>query len=285
MPVWSKFAAVAFVAMTAATFALPASAAKPKAAMRAAVADPALTAALADSHRDKDRARDVYRHPAEMMKFMQIKPGMTVVEYYPGGGWFTRVLVPYLGANGQYIVLIPPVTPADSFGEAQTTTPASFAEKAATWTGPGGAPVSAIVSGSKLADRKGTVDRVVIFRGLHNMWSGNSLYTDLKAARLLLKPNGLLGIEQHRAKPGAPADYTDGNMGYMREKDAIALLDTMGFQLVGKSEVNANPKDSANWPDGVWTLPPALTLKDKDRAKYEAIGESDRMTLIFRKRP
>ncbi len=281
----SKFASAAACAVLASGVVLaPVHAAKPRPA--AAAVDPALVAALADSHRDKDRARDVYRHPAEMLTFMRIKPGMTVVEYYPGGGWFTRVLVPYLGAQGQYIALIPPVTPADGAGESQTETPASFVEKAAKWTGTGGSPVSAIVAGSKFAERKGTADRVVIFRGLHNMWSYvPTLHADLKAARLLLKPDGLLGIEQHRAKPGASADYTDGNMGYMREKDVIALLDAMGFQLVGKSEMNANPKDSANWPDGVWTLPPALTLKDKDRAKYEAIGESDRMTLLFRKRP
>jgi predicted methyltransferase len=287
MPVWSKFAAAALVIMAAGTFAVPACAAKPKAAVPAAVAvDPALTAALADSHRDKDRARDVYRHPAQMLSFMKIKPGMTVVEYYPGGGWFTRVLVPYLGDKGHYIGLIPPVTPAGAPGEAQTETPTSFAEKAAKWTGNGGAPVSAIVAGGKFDDMKGKADRVVIFRGLHNMWSYiPTLHADLKAARLLLKPDGLLGVEQHRAKPGASADYADGTMGYMREKDVIALLDAMGFQLVGKSEMNANPKDPANWPDGVWTLPPAYTLGDKDRARYAAIGESDRMTLLFRKRP
>ena len=95
----------------------------------------------------------------------------------------------------------------------------------------------------------------------------------------------MLGIEEHRAKADAPAAYTQGTMGYMREADVIALIEAHGFRLVAKSEVNANPKDSANWPDGVWTLPPVLTLKDKDRAKYEAIGESDRMTLLFAKRP
>ena len=193
--------------------------------------------------------------------------------------------VPYLGPKGQYIAMLAPVTPADAGGEAQKETPASFAEKAAKWNGTGGAPVSAIVSGSKFDDRKATADRVVIFRGLHNMFSYGSLYADIKAARLLLKPDGMLGIEQHRAKLTAPADYTDGNMGYMREKDVIALLDSLGFQLVAKSEINANPKDSANWPDGVWTLPPVLTLGNKDRARYTAIGETDRMTLLFRKRP
>ena len=281
MSVWPKFAATALAITIAGAIALPVGAAAPK----AKPANPALTAALADTHRDKDRARDVYRHPAQTIGFMQIKPGMSVIEYYPGGGWFTRALVPYLGPKGQYIAMLAPVTPADAAGEAQKETPASFAEKAAKWTGTGGASVSAIVSGSKFEDRKATADRVVIFRGLHNMFAYGSLHADIKAARLLLKPDGMLGIEQHRAKPGAPADYTDGNMGYMREKDVIALLDSLGFQLVAKSEINANPKDSANWPDGVWTLPPALTLGDKDRARYAAIGETDRMTMLFRKRP
>jgi predicted methyltransferase len=103
--------------------------------------------------------------------------------------------------------------------------------------------------------------------------------------RDLLKPDGLLGIEQHRAKADAPYSYTNGSKGYMRETDIINFMEIHGFELVAKSEVNANPKDSANWPDGVWTLPPALRLKDVDRAKYEAIGETDRMTLLFKKRP
>ena len=99
--------------------------------------------------------------------------------------------------------------------------------------------------------------------------------------RSLLKADGLLGIEEHRARPDAPASYTLGINGYMREADVIALVEAHGFRLVAKSEVNANPKDTADWPNGVWTLPPVLALKDKDRAKYEAIGESDRMTLRF----
>jgi predicted methyltransferase len=132
---------------------------------------------------------------------------------------------------------------------------------------------------------KGTFDRILIMRMMHNLTRWNAVDSELKAMRDLLKPDGLVGIEQHRAKASAPYSYTDGNMGYMREADIIKRMELNGFELVSKSEVNANPKDSANWPDGVWTLPPAYALKDKDRAKYEAIGESDRMTLLFKKRP
>jgi predicted methyltransferase len=121
-------------------------------------------------------------------------------------------------------------------------------------------------------------------RMMHNLINWNIADSEIKAMRDLLKPDGLIGIEQHRAKADAPYSYTNGSKGYMREADIINFMEIHGFELVAKSEVNANPKDSANWPDGVWTLPPALRLKDVDRAKYEAIGETDRMTLLFKKR-
>src|SRR5581483_11792297 len=108
---------------------------------------------------------------------------------------------------------------------------------------------------------------------------------ELATVRALLKPAGLLGVEEHRARPDAPDAYVDGNKGYMREKDVIALIEAHGFEFVGKSEANANPRDPADHPAGVWTLPPTFSQGDKDRARYAAIGESDRMTLLFRKRP
>jgi predicted methyltransferase len=121
-------------------------------------------------------------------------------------------------------------------------------------------------------------------RMMHNIMNWNIADAEIKAMRDLLKPDGLIGIEQHRAKADAPYSYADGSKGYMREADIIKFMEVNGFELVAKSEINANPKDIANWPDGVWTLPPALRLKDVDRAKYTAIGESDRMTLLFKKR-
>ena len=241
---------------------------------------------LADPRRDKDRVRDAFRHPAETLDFFGIKPGMTVADYMPSGGWYTRVLVPYLGDKGTYIGIGPGLATASAETKTRLAEFTSgFPVKAAGWTSAPASRIPAFLLDAIPAERKGTVDRVIIMREVHNMWPDNLLYNDLAAIRSLLKDDGLLGIEEHRAKADAPAAYTLGTMGYMREADVIALVEAHGFRLVGKSEVNANAKDSANWPDGVWTLPPSLTLKDKDREKYVAIGESDRMTLLFAKRP
>ena len=131
----------------------------------------------------------------------------------------------------------------------------------------------------------GTVDRVLIFRELHNQFRFGWLHDDMLAIRRMLKPGGLLGIEDHRMNEDAPYAMTDGNKGYLRESDVIALMDAYGFDLVGKSEVNANPKDTKDYPGGVWTLPPGMRgATDETRPKVLAIGESDRMTLLFRKR-
>lgn len=272
--------------MLAAAAAVPAALHAAPEAPAAATADPEMAKVLADPRRDSDRVRDAFRHPAETLAFFRIKPGMTVADYMPSSGWYTRILVPYLGDKGQYIGITAGL--ATATGDTRTRLanfPGFFPGKAAGWTGVPAARIPAFTLDAVPPERKGTVDRVMIMREVHNMWPDNYLYNDLAAIRSLLKPDGLLGIEEHRAKPNAPASYTLGTMGYMREADVIALIEAHGFKLVAKSEVNANPKDSADWPDGVWTLPPVLTLKEKDRAKYEAIGESDRMTLLFAKRP
>lgn len=250
--------------------------------------DPALAPILADARRDKDRARDKYRHPAESLAFFRVKPGMTVVDYMPSGGWWTRVLVPYLGAQGQYVGLNPDVRMQDEkMRAAMGNLGASFPAKAAGWTGVAPEKIMAFNSDALPEAMVGKADRVLVFREMHNLWAEVNMRTELLAMRKLLKPDGLLGIEQHRAKPGASADYTDGSMGYMREADVIAFVEAHGFKLVAKSEINANPKDMANYPGGVWTLPPNYSgaKSEADRAKVAAIGESDRMTLLFAKRP
>lgn len=251
-----------------------------------AATSPALAAALADPRRDADRARDIWRHPAETLAFFRVQPGMTVVDYLPSGGWYTRVLVPYLGSQGQYIGLNPGVANApertrQSFGNLG----AAFPAKAAGWTGVSAERILAFNTDSLPADLDGKVDRVLIFREVHNMWRSGWLYPDLLAMRRLLKADGLLGIVQHRARPDAPASYTDGSKGYLREKDVIAMVEAHGFELVGQSEINANPKDPANHPAGVWSLPPTFSQGEADRARFAGVGESDRMTLLFRKRP
>lgn len=252
-----------------------------------AEANAALAAAIADPRRDADRPRDTWRHPAETLTFFQVTPTMKVGEYAPGGGWYSRILGSYLTPPGKLVGLFfDPNAPAfdaktkDGIRQGAAKFPADVAG----WTGQPAARFSAFTLDAVPTAEKGTFDRILVLRMLHNMIRWNIADAEIDRMHELLKPGGMIGVEQHRARPDAPAEYTDGSKGYLREADVIRLFEAHGFELAGKSEANANPKDSADWPDGVWTLPPSLEKKDVDRAKYEAIGESDRMTLLFRKR-
>ena len=283
------------LALTAAILATPVVADTPKgkkakaehSAMHKAHMD-RMAKILADPSRAEDAKRDKYRHPAETFSFFRIHPDHKVGEYAPGGEWVSRTLGRYMDEKGKYTGLF--FSTDAGFGDAKThdgvkAGAAKFPDDVAKVTGrPAseymGYSLSAIPEGEK-----GTFDRIILMRMLHNMHRWNIADTELKRMRDLLKPDGLLGIEQHRAKPNATNSYADGSKGYLREADVIKMMELAGFELVAKSEVNANPKDTADYPDGVWTLPPRLALKDKDKAKYEAIGESDRMTLLFKKRP
>jgi predicted methyltransferase len=268
-------AALAFALVTA----VPAAA--------SAADDAALAAVLADARRGEDGARDKYRHPAETLAFFEVEPGMTVVDYLPAGGWFTRVIAPYLGPEGHYIAMGPDLT-----GETNAyflNTMGGLAEKfpaqAAKWNLGDSARLSAFNVPNVPAELEGQVDRVLLFRELHNQFRFGWMHDDLLAIRKLLKPGGMVGIEDHRMREDAPYAMSDGNKGYLRESDVVALMDAYGFDLVGKSEVNANPKDTKDWERGVWMLPPSLAgATDESRPKMLAIGESDRMTLLFRKR-
>jgi predicted methyltransferase len=272
--------------LAALAFAAPASAREKSAPSSAQSAQATLPAVLADPRREADRARDAWRHPAQTLSFFRVEPGMTVVDYMPSGGWWTRILVPYLGA-GKYIGLNPDVrTATGPLNQHYSNMAATFPARAAEWTGTEPASIRAWNTDVLPAELNGTVDRVLIFREMHNLWRANLMHRELTAVRRLLKPDGLLGIEQHRAKPNAPADYTDGSKGYMREKDVIAFVEAHGFQLLARSEINANRRDPANHSGGVWMLPPnSRGVPDADKARLAAIGESDRMTLLFRKRP
>lgn len=243
-----------------------------------------LDLALANPRRAEDRVRDKYRHPAETIAFFGVEPGMTVVDYMPSGGWYTRILAPYLGEKGRYIGLNPDVSSGtdkqkESFGGLGAT----FPGKAAEWTGLPADRIAAYNTDGLPEELNGTVDRVLILREMHNLHRFGWLHRELSAIRSLLKDDGMLGVVEHRAKEDAPADYVDGNKGYMREKDVIGLIEAHGFEFVGETDVNANPRDTADYPIGVWTLPPVLATKQDD-ARYKAIGESDRMTLLFKKR-
>jgi len=242
-----------------------------------------LDLAVAHPRRKADRPRDEFRHPVETLAFMKVRPGMTVIDYMPSSGWYTRLLVPYLGEDGRYIGLNP--TPPSGASEGLASYLGGlrdkFMPKAAEWNLKG-APVEAYNTDELGDDMNGTVDRVLIFREMHNLHRNGILHDELNRLHDLLKDDGMLGIVQHRAKSDAPADYVMGNMGYMRQKDVIGLVEAHGFELVGTSEINANPKDPANFEGGVWELPPVMRSK---REELRAIGESDRMTLLFRKRP
>jgi predicted methyltransferase len=253
-------------------------AAPPKSASAKVNAD--LAAAVASPLRDKDRARDQYRRPAETLTFFQVTPDMKVGEYAPGGEWYSRLLGLYLGPKGKLVGLYFDPT-SGPFNETQQKGiregAAKYPADIAAWSGLPADRFAAFPLDAVPAAEKGTFDRILVMRMMHDR--------EIKAMRDLLKPDGMIGIEQHRAKPNAPYSYTDGSKGYLREKDVIAFMELHGFQYVGSSKANANPKDPANWPNGVWTLPPALAnATEADKPKLQAIGESDRMTLLFRKR-
>ena len=247
---------------------------------------PALAQVLADSRRDADRARDAHRHPAETLTLFRLEPGMTVVDDVPDQGWYARIIAPYLGPNGRYIAMGPDVT---GMAEGQRNYWGGQADKlrnnSANWNLGPSAALSGFNTDAVPAELEGQVDRVLIFRELHNIIRNDWLHDDMLAIRRLLKPGGMVGIEQHRADPDAPYAMTDGSKGFLREKDVVALFDLYGFDLVAESEVNANPKDPKDWPQGVWMLPPNFrAATDATRPRLTAIGESDRMTMLFRKR-
>lgn len=242
---------------------------------------------LAHPRRVEDRARDTYRHPAETLDFFRVEPGMTVVDYMPATGWYSRVLIPYLGREGNYIGLNPELDDEltgywDMYRNASSRIPAD----ARSWVGMEGARVYGLNTDDDLAPFAGTADRVLIFREVHNMRRFGWMHDSMMAIRTLLKDDGLVGVVQHRAREGAPIDYTFGDNGYQRQEDVIRLFAIHGFELVSASEINANPRDPANWERGVWSLPPSYVGAaegSRERNRRAAIGESDRMTLLFRK--
>ncbi|QIL88830.1 methyltransferase [Microbulbifer sp. SH-1] len=226
-------------------------------------------------------ARDKYRHPAETLAFFHVKPEMTVVEIWPGGGWYTEILAPMLKDKGTlYAAHFPKATEVGYFKNSL----AKFEEKmAADKDTYGAVKLTEFVpgGGSEIAPAA-SADAVVTFRNVHNWMGGNNEQAAFKAFYAALKPGGVLGVVEHRAKPGTSLEDMKKS-GYVTQDYVIELAKNAGFVLEESSEINANPKDSADHPKGVWTLPPSLRLGDEDKDKYLAIGESDRMTLRFRK--
>lgn len=255
-----------------------------------AVAPPkTIAAAVAGSWRSAaDKARDRWRHPAESLAFWGLEPGHTVVEFWPGAGWYSEILAPFLDATAGKLVaahlqLAEPVDPA-----AAQVVEAYRARFAAGRKPYGVVEITAFGPTSGPVAPAGSADLVLFLRNLHNWMAAGIAEKAFRDAFLALKPGGVLGVEEHRAAPGGVPDLL-ADSGYVDQAYAIKLGQEAGFRLAAASEINANPKDTRDHPFGVWTLPPVRRSSPRgeafdpkfDRARYDAIGESDRMTLKF----
>jgi predicted methyltransferase len=245
----------------------------------AAATDDALQSAVASPLRSPTAvARDTVRHPVEELGFFGLKPNLTVVELWPGGGYWTDILGPYLAPQGHYYVALP--APGDADEDAGTvkfkahlaSDKARFGAIQLTTLGPGHFDIAP----------PGSADLVLTFRNVHNWMDGGYVDQALKACFTALKPGGVLGVEEHRGDAHVPQDPKAKN-GYVRQDYMITLAKKAGFVLDASSEIDANPRDTKNYAQGVWTLPPTFAEGDKDRAKYAAIGEADNFVLKFRK--
>ncbi len=246
---------------------------------------------------DEVQARYEWRHPKETLTFFGIEPGMTVVEGLPGAGWYSKLLIPYLGKDGyligaNYAQSMWPLfgffsqERIDEFKTWDTDWPAGAQE----WRGEDGAEVSAFVFGSMPEDLEGTADAVLMIRAFHNLnrfeAEGEYMTHALRDIHNVLKTGGILGVVQHEAPAGNPDDWADGSAGYLKKDALIERIKAAGFEFVAESEVNQNPKDQPTADDIVWRLPPTLATSRENpelQAAMEAIGESNRMTLKFRK--
>jgi predicted methyltransferase len=250
-------------------------------------ADAAIVTSLAGPARlEAEKLRDVYRHPRETLEFFGLREDMNVIELWAPDGYYTAILAPLLRDHGKLSVTF--WDPGGDYSEKDPRAKTRHMEASVRF-------IARLEQAPAVYDRveriamkppvfsfggDATADLVVTFRNVHN-WIPEG-YEDavFSAAFRALKPGGVLGVEEHRGLPGMTATQI-ADTGYVPEDLVIALATKAGFRLAGRSEVNANPRDTKDYPDGVWTLPPNFALKDKDRAKYEAIGESDRMTLRF----
>ncbi len=227
-------------------------------------------------HKDRDQ----YRHPQQTLEFFEVKNNMTVVEIWPGEGWYTEILAPYLKDKGKLYA-------AHFSSDAKSPFLKKSLQKF----------ISKLHSHPKIYGKvelttlqppnalqiapDGTADRVLTFRNVHNWMKADQAATVFNAMFKALKSGGILGVVEHRNTAGLKPQDPHAASGYVSEDYVIELARNAGFEFLGKSEINANPKDTKDYPDGVWTLPPTLKLKDKDKDKYLNIGESDRMTLKF----
>src|SRR5665213_2101739 len=274
-----RFAQVGRHASRAALFLMAGLTLACAAAVAADSVDPKLAAAVNSDFRPAaDRARDPYRHPLQTLSFFGLRPNMTVVELWPFGGWYTAILAPYLHDRGTlYAAAMDPdsTSAEDKHYNAELT--AMLAAHPDVY---GKVQITVLAPHKMQIAPDGAADMVVTFRNIHNwVWAG--IEKDVLAAAFrALKPGGILGVEEHRNNDPQFIPKTPG-VGYVGEQYNIELIQSAGFRLVGQSNVNRNPKDTKDYPQNVWSLPPTYADGDKDRARYAAIGESDRFTLKF----
>lgn len=256
------------------------------------IADPAdaatreaLAAVIAGEHRpERNTARDVYRHPLETLSWLGVRNDMTVVEITPGGGWYLQILAPFLRDSGLYYAANSTGEswwPLNVFSWTQNGTDRMRARLSQNQALYGKVRFSVLNSDEGVAPAE-TADMVLTFRNVHNWLMADSEADVFDQMFQALKPGGILGVIEHRGDPDGVL-VLDGSMGYVSEADTIAIAEAAGFEFVDKAEINANPNDMKNYEGGVWTLPPTLALGDEGRDTFLAIGESDRMTMKFRK--
>ena len=243
------------------------------------------------------QARYQFRHPQETVEFFGLEPGMTVVEVLPGGGWYTKLLLPYIGPEGRVIGADYSGDMYPLFGffseealEEKKLFVTNFPVEAQQWAGDDGASAEAFVLGALPEEMKGQADAVLFIRALHNLarfeGDGGFLTAALQDAFDVLKPGGIAGVVQHQARDDMPDDFADGSHGYLKKEFVVERMKAAGFELLASSDINQNDNDQPGASDIVWRLPPGFaTSRDNPELKAElaAVGESNRMTLLFRK--
>lgn len=237
-----------------------------------------LDTALAGSWRSvSNRARDGYRHPKATLQFFGIRPDQTVIEISPGGGWYSEILAPLLHDDGHYVAAVESPASGDEAKQGDDALHRKFSADAARY---GTAKFVEYEPKAPVFGAPGSADLVLTFRNVHNWVMADTTAAMFKAFYTVLRPGGVLGVVDHRAEDGAALDAVKQS-GYLPTSYVVKVATEAGFTLAASSEINANPKDTKNYPKGVWTLPPTYALGDTDKSKYQAIGESDRMTLRF----
>lgn len=260
-------------------------------------ANSAKLATILDAQPEKTKARYAARNPQETLEFFGITPGMTVLDVLPGGGWYSKILIPYLGDGGHIIGVDYSIDmwPEFSFAtpefiENKKAWPAEWIEGAQAWRAGTEGNISAFAFGGRDIAMDGTADAALFTRALHNLSrfeeKGGYMTQALADTHALLKPGGIVGVVQHQGPEGNTDDWANGSNGYLKKSDVIAKFEAAGFKLVKESAINENPNDVPTNDEIVWRLPPILNTSREDaelKAKMEAIGESNRMTLLFKK--